>query len=189
MVLFLALIVMVALALAGVALVRSVDGTTTVVGNLALRQAALLPANLAVEEASRALFNDAAPGGRASIADYEQDQPNENYFARLQDGEDVRGVPKILQKKASFTLPKVLDAGNGNEVRYVIERVCSPGAPLPLDKKSRVGWCDMMPPKQGAPGTSDELDQIALDPMPFYRVTIRVDGPRNTVTFLHAMLR
>src|SRR4030081_2225685 len=58
-VLFVALIVMVALSLAAIALIRSVDTTTTVIGNLAFRQASILPANMAVEEAAAALFSDA----------------------------------------------------------------------------------------------------------------------------------
>ena len=58
-VLFIALIVMVALSLAAIALIRSVDTTTTVIGNLAFRQASILPANMAVEEAAAALFSDA----------------------------------------------------------------------------------------------------------------------------------
>src|SRR5438105_13509143 len=60
-VLFIALIVMVALSLAAIALIRSVDTTTTVIGNLAFRQASILPANMAVEEAAAALFVDADP--------------------------------------------------------------------------------------------------------------------------------
>jgi len=50
-VLVIALIVMVALSLAGIALMRSVETSTAVVGNLAFTQASALPANLAVEEA------------------------------------------------------------------------------------------------------------------------------------------
>ena len=182
-VLFIALIVMVALSLAGVALVRSVDTTTSVVGNLAFRQAALLPANLAVEEASRALFKDAAIDGVAKIPDKTKDQSDESYFASRQAGEDVRGVPKLLQKKANYTLPKVLDAGNGNEVRYVIERICT--APGP----AVIGNCDMMPPKQGVGTTIGDTAPPSLPQVPFYRVSVRVDGPQNTVTFLQAMLR
>ena len=51
-VLFIALIVMVAMSLAAIALIRSVDTTTTVIGNLAFRQASILPANFAVEDAA-----------------------------------------------------------------------------------------------------------------------------------------
>src|SRR5438270_9020178 len=83
-VLIIALIVMVALSFAGVALVRSVETTTAVVGNLAFRQAAVSPANLAVEEAAAALFLNASKTGVIGIPDKEADTPAENYYARVQ---------------------------------------------------------------------------------------------------------
>ena len=58
-VLIITLIMLVVMSLAGVAVVRSVDATRSVAGNLALRQASIEPANLAVENAAAALFADA----------------------------------------------------------------------------------------------------------------------------------
>jgi Tfp pilus assembly protein PilX len=190
-VLIVALIVMVALSFAGVALVRSVDTTTAVVGNLAFRQAAISPANLAVEQATAALFANAAKTGIATITNKEADMPAENYYARLQAGEDVRGIPVQLQKKANFTLPKILyaDANKYFEVRYVIERMCIGTAPLPLTTANRFIYCDMMPPKQGSGTTVGDTAPPDLPKIPFYRLTVRVDGPQNTTAFLQAMLR
>jgi len=190
-VLIVALIVMVALSFAGVALVRAVDTTTAVVGNLAFRQAAISPANLAVEQAAAALFIDAAKNGVAAIADKESDTPAENYYARLQPGEDTRGIPVQLQKKSNFTLAKILyaDANQYFEVRYVIERMCVQNAPLPLTNANRFVFCDMMPPKQGAGTTVGDTAPPDLPRIPFYRITVRVDGPQNTTAFLQAMLR
>lgn len=184
-VLIVALIVMVALSLAGVALVRSVETTTAVVGNLAFRQAALLPANLAVEEASAALFKDVANNGIALIADPNNDMTAQNYFATRQAGEDARGVPLQLQKKQNFALPRILyaDPDQYFEVRYIIERTCIAAGPATVDT------CDMLPPKQSPAGTSNELEQAPLPQIPFYRLTVRVDGPKNTTAFLQTMLR
>src|ERR1700758_5529421 len=50
-VLFIALIVMVVMSLAAIALMRSVDTTTAVIGNIAFRQASILPGNFAIEDA------------------------------------------------------------------------------------------------------------------------------------------
>ncbi len=55
-VLFVALIAMVILSLAGVALVRAVDSSTGVAGNLAFRQSSIAPVNLAIEKAVDAIF-------------------------------------------------------------------------------------------------------------------------------------
>lgn len=185
LVLLLALIVMAAMSLASVALVRSVDTTTAVGGNLALRQAALLPATLAVEEANAALFDDAAKTGTAVIADKTADVPAQNYFASLQAGSDARGVPLKLQKKANFDLPRVLyaDADKYFEVRYVIERVCLAAGAATADN------CDTIAPRQNFGATVGDTAPLVLPPIPFYRLTVRVDGPRNTTAFLQAMLR
>src|SRR4030081_3886608 len=136
-VLFVALIVMVALSLAAIALIRSVDTTTTVIGNLAFRQASILPANMAVEEAAAALFQDADVGHAIRIPNRDSNLPAENYFAFWQNSDDARGVPLVLQKRTAFdsaSLRKMLDAslgpvGHQTEVRYVIERMCVAAAP------------------------------------------------------------
>ena len=60
-VLFIALIVMVAMSLAAIALMRSVDTTSAVIGNLAFRQASILPANYGIEDAAAGLFSDVNP--------------------------------------------------------------------------------------------------------------------------------
>jgi hypothetical protein len=90
---FVALIVLVAMALAALALIRSVDTTTAVVGNLGFRQASVLPANAAVEEAVAALFE------KNTIADKAKHLPAQNYYATKQAGEDSRGIPGQLQKR------------------------------------------------------------------------------------------
>jgi type IV pilus assembly protein PilX len=189
-VLFVALIVMVALSLAAIALIRSVDTTTTVIGNLAFRQASILPANMAVEEAAAALFQDADIPRTIRIPDLTSNLPAENYFASVQPCVNVvlceRGIPEQLQKRTAFTQAKMLvDAslsGAQTEVRYVIERMCvNPGQALNAN-------CDLLPPS-GPFGTTVGDSSLALPSVPYYRVTIRVDGPQNTASFVQAMLR
>lgn len=178
-VMFVALIVLVAMALAALALIRSVDTTTAVVGNLGFRQASVLPANVAVEEAVAALFE------KNTVADKTQHLAAENYYATKQAGEDARGIPAQLQKKSNFTLTRVLKPDGGNEVRYVIERMC-----FKLEVAA-ITHCDMTLPAEGR-GTTIEAGKDlsgALIQIPFYRLTIRVDGPRNTASFLQVMLR
>jgi hypothetical protein len=188
MVLFVALIVMVAMSLAGVALIRAVDTTTSVTGNLALRQASVLTANWAVEDAAAALFADANQLGAARVADKNADDGGNSYFATFQAGESTgtvpagipRGIPALLHKKSSKASQKTLSA---NEVRYVIERTCNAVGPATVTN------CDMLPPKQGLGTTIHDPMAPELPRYPFYRVTIRVDGPQNTVSFVQAMLR
>ena len=193
-VLFIALIVMVAMSLAAIALIRSVDTTNILIGNLAFRQSSILPANMAVEQAAAALFPEAAPTGVPAIADPTADLPAENYFASWQNSDDARGVPTLLQTRTNAAaLTKTLDAqdnananvavANRTVVRYMIERMCLAAGP------AKASNCDMMPPNQNPGTTVHDESTATLTPIPFYRVTIRVDGPQNTASFLQAMLR
>jgi type IV pilus assembly protein PilX len=185
-VLFVALIVMVALSLAAIALIRSVDTTNAVIGNLSFRMASILPGNLAVETAAAALFPDADIASVGSIPNKTVDKPAENYFASWQNSDDQRGVPRVLQKKSTaYALARTLsDATTKTDIAYVIERMClAPGAPTSGPPAS----CDLLLPKVPL-GTTIGDSQINLPPDPYYRVTIRVDGPQNTASFLQAML-
>lgn len=182
-VLFVALIVMVAMSLAAIALVRSVDTTNRAIGNLAFRQAAIQPAALAVEDAAQALFLDQNKANAVLIADKDADLAAWNYYASWQKTDDTNGIPGKLQKKSNFDLTRTLTDDAGNEIRYVIERMCVQAGPPLVDN------CDLMPPKQTPGQTTNKENAVKLARVPFYRVTVRVDGPQNTVSFVQAVLR
>jgi Tfp pilus assembly protein PilX len=186
--LFIALIVMVALSLAGVALIRSVDTTTSVVGNIAFRQASLMAANWAIEQASASLYTSDAANGTPAIGDTTTDNPAQKYFAVLQDYAPVAapestttsnpnvppGIPAALQKKSAYPFVPYVDGGK-NEVRFVIERLCrQPGI-------AQATYCDMMPPKQGQ-GVTIGTPGFKIPTVAIFRVSVRVDGPSNTGT-------
>jgi len=200
-VLFIALIVMVAMSLAAIALMRSVDTTTAVIGNLAFRQASILPANYAVEDAAAALFTNAnEPTATALIPDVTVADPTNNYYPTHDPTptgwDDKYGVPQPLQTKPALTFPRAQMDGAGNQITYVIERMCNPNATTPVSARpanntANRGWCDTIPPKQ-PPGCKINVPCPGLDfKQVFYRVTVRVDGPpgTNTVSFAQAMLR
>ncbi len=85
-VMFIALLVMVALSLAGIALIRSADTATVVAGNLAFKQAAASAVDRSVEQAIEALFNPVADPAVPNpvIADKKADLLAQNYFACVQ---------------------------------------------------------------------------------------------------------
>jgi type IV pilus assembly protein PilX len=158
-------------------------GREGVIGNLAFRQAAIQPAALAVEDAAQALFIDQNKTGSLLIPNKDADLPLRNYYASWQKTDDANGIPAELQKKSSFTLGQKLTDNAGNQIVYVIERMCiQPGSPL-------VDNCDLMPPKQQPGQTTNKDSAVTLGRVPFYRVTVRVDGPQNTVSFVQAILR
>ena len=186
-VLFVALIAMVILSLAGVALVRSVDSSTAVAGNLAFRQASIAPVNQAIEEAVDALFKT-----RTITSTVAPDLPN-SYYSSLQAGEKPNGVPAVLAgnyatMKAAYTaagLPApTVDPVSKLEIRKVIERVCN------ADGAATIATCDLLPPKVSPGGTDNEVKRIPLPPIPHFRVTVRVDLPgTNTTTYAQAFVR
>ena len=190
-VLFVALIVMVAMTLAAIALIRSVDTTNTAVGNLAFRQSSILPANYAVEAAVASLFKDANDGKSAMIADPTKDDKTLNYYATFKRTDNKIGVPKDLQTKtAAGALPIQLKDDADNVITYVIERMCDDkAAAAHPDGVANLTWCDMMPPKQSPGTTVNDPELFKFPPQPFYRVTVRVDCPKNTASFLQADLR
>ena len=182
-VLFIALIAMVVMSFAGVALVRSVDTSTSVTKNLVFRQASIPVINNSVEVAMGALFKN------PTITNRDADDIAHNYFASLQPNEHSNAVPDVLWGAyppagyLSKGLPVLAADSAGNEARFVIERVCvAAGSPS-------LGNCDLLAPKQSLGKTSMKLKGPTILPLPFYRVSVRVDGPSNTVTHAQAMIR
>jgi len=193
-VLFIALIAMVVLSLAGVALIRSVDTTGSVAGNIAFREATLIAVNRSIEKAVDAIYIS------KTIADPEHDDLVHNYFAKLQVGEKSNGAPAVIAGTyATMTGAYPFGAADTYptttaEVRWVIERVCDPATPIPgapgaLTFAQKLQYCDELAPKLSQGKTSTKLGGIQLSPFPLYRVTVRVDLPgTNTATTVQAML-
>ena len=189
--LFVALIAMVLLSLAGIALVRSVDTTNSVATNIAFRQGSIGPVNFAIEKAIDDLFKSKV------IALQNADDLAHSYYATLQPGEKPNGVPLVLAgdyatMSAAYStagLPApTIDGTTKMEVRAVIERVCRAVGPSPW--LVTIGTCDTLPPKVSPAGTDNKYKPIPLPPIPNFRVTVRVDLPNsNTVSHAQAFVR
>jgi type IV pilus assembly protein PilX len=187
--LFVALIAMVILSLAGIALVRSVDTTNSVATNIAFRQASVGPISNAIEVAIYNLFK--AP--LASRISQGANDLNRSYYATLQPLEKQNGVPAVLSgdyatMSAAYSSaglsPPVVDGVTLMEVRSVIERICNTAGGV------TIGTCDTLPPKVSSAGTDNKYKGIPLPPIPNFRVTVRVDLPNsNTVSHAQAFLR
>jgi hypothetical protein len=200
-VLFIALIAMVVLSLAGVALIRAVDTSGSAAGNIAFREASVTAVNYAIEQAVDWLYVSKTlnPDTNVDIAHH--------YYGKLQAGELPNGVPAVLG--GTYTAMKSVypfgAADNysaavapilpGNaEIRSVIERICNPAAPvLPapavLSFAEKTQYCDSQPPKVSPAKTSMKLKGPTLPPVPLYRVTIRIDLPgTNTASYAQTML-
>jgi len=189
-VVFVALLVMVALALAGIALIRSTDTTTTVSGNLVLKQAATSAVDRSIEQTIHALW-EVFPAPDRTVHNSAQ-----NYYACVRGaaggclaaGSAVPKIPDLLNSaggcsSAGLAAGLVANDAAGNKSCFVIERMClNTGA-------ARGANCNMSTGSFGAdPGTIHYTGLVRPGDA-FYRVTVRVEGPRNTVTYAQAMLR
>ncbi len=118
-ILFVALIVLVAMSLTGIALIRSVHTNLLVAGNLAFRQGATSAADWGVE-AARTYLKTTITANKAAL---DADNPAQAYYSTWQSGLDLIGTTGTpFAWSGSSTLVGTDSAGN--EVRYVVHRMC-----------------------------------------------------------------
>ena len=186
-VLFIALLVMVALSLAAIALIRSADTATIVAGNLAFKQSAAAAVDRSIEQAVQALFDPAS--SNPVIADKTVNSLAQNYFAnvRLKSG-SIPEIPDELQSKSAYQSAGLSSAlsttdAAGNTTYYVIERMCAnPGAAVGSN-------CNLSAASLGADAGTQHYEALSRPGDAYYRVTVRVEGPRNTVQYAQAILK
>lgn len=176
-VLVISLIVLVALTLAGIALVRSTDTGNIISGNMAFRMAALHAVDTGVESAFTAITTSTGFSSNPSV---ETSVTGGHYYPVLQaDAAPEDGLPDV-----NWSAVPGSDI-SGNTVRWVVERMCSQNVTTSNDIEAR---CAVLP---GAPNSSNkqgELTPSAKTMSTAYRVTIRVEGPRNTVVFAQSVI-
>lgn len=187
-ILFVALIVLVAMSLTGIALIRSVDTNVLIAGNLAFRQGATAAADWGIESARTYLKTTLA----ANKAALDGDNPAAAYYATWQTGLDLVGTTTSPFGWSGSSQLVGTDSA-GNEVRYVLHRMCeASGATTAANancvKASGSGGAT------GADGSTKATVSYSALALPsstvvYYRVTVRVLGPRNTLSFVQAMLK
>lgn len=179
-ILLLALIVLVAMSLAGVALVRSVDTANVAAGNLGFRQSTLNETDVGIETALN-FFKTGQP--LSDAVKLEGNLPASNYSAQMLPS-DARGVPTVLTNKSTFdssgnftaAKPIATTGANPSEIRYVIDRLClNAGAVEPETCR----LTSISP----ADASVDTRNDNSARSSPLYRLTARVDGPKNTIAY------
>lgn len=193
-VLFLALIALVAMSLAAVALIRSVDTSTLIAGNLAFRQAATTSADSGIEAAIVTLTTMRDSNGVKNALTDDSHTFNITNLA-TRPGYHSNADPSLnLTAAATWNNVNNILVGTdatGNTVQYIIQRMCrvanvaikdadclfstaiedSSGQEIPLSEDICSG--------SGCP-VAGQTPQI--------RVTSRVTGPKNTVSYVQAFV-
>ncbi len=211
--LMVALIALVAMTMAGVALVRSIDTNALIAGNLAFRQSATLSAEQGIEAAIKTLAS-------LSVSQREQDQESKGYFSTMQDAGlvDGKGIDYTGNRTAStednirwqdqtgdaadgavkpFCMSN-LDAA-GNRICYTIHRQCkNPGAPTDTNQEC-IFECTDLGNRSGkggdmvsatydhlkSPSGVDECEKRLL----FYKITVRAASPRGNSSYVQVFVK
>ena len=192
------LIMLAAMAIAGVALVRVVDSANVISGNFAFRQATLNIADLAVEAAvaklaemedkkktSPSVFESPYPAGCEDACVY--------YPVRSNDAQVyANGLPKLGNVDGKKTQEiiwsgsdvDVVAAGgpSGYSIRYVIDRQCT-RAPV----VDALADCLTDTPQSGG---SKKSGASVFTPASstYYRISVQVTGPRSTQSHVQVIL-
>lgn len=196
-VLLIALIVLVAMTLAGIALVRSVDTGNLVAGNMAFKQGATLAADGGTEAAINwltplngtvDLYTNNVAAGYYATSQSTLDPTNRHSSATLPAVDwDDNNCSGLLFSVCIKPAPAI--TVGDNSVAYIIHRLCK----IESDPNSIDNSCvtyqsgSSTSPKRGEIKYGDDKRFEPL-PGPYYRIVSRVKGPRNTVSFVEAMI-
>ncbi|MDD5329517.1 MAG: hypothetical protein PHX38_05895 [Sulfuricella sp.] len=196
-VLFIALIALVAMTLAGIALVRSIDTATMIAGNLSFKQGSTAFADAGIENGRAWLI------ANANTAVLNSDSSAFGYYANSMDNLDLtgsgtpdnplddvdwEGTNSSLTTKAFVmpmsSLPLTMRDGNYT-ISYIIHRLCR-DSDEPLSSK-----CSTHQQSTSSGGTKGGGGIKALSGVQqgHYRITARVKGPRNTIGFVQTIIR
>lgn len=193
-VLFIALIALVAMSLAAIALVRSVDTSTLVAGNLGFKQSVVISGDYGVEEARAWLV--------ANKGSLSSDQVAAGYYSSRQATLDLTGTltPEKTDdvnwdgtNTSAITVAKTMDFGGagkdpvGNRVSYVIHRMCEITGSINAPAQS---CASATITSSGSTKDAPRYDLYGLleKQIIYYRVTVQIGGPRNTQTFIQSWL-
>lgn len=185
-VLIITLIVLVALTMAALAMMRSVDTNTLIAGNLAFQRAATHSSDTGVEAAITWL-----QANNTGVT-LDNDDPTNGYDSS---GSNAAQTPAAGQTWDDYWMQSLtararkLNGGAadsaGNAVSYIIDRLCNNAG-----GKTTGAACVASPVVQAATGNAEEAGEVQLNAasVVYYRVTVRVAGPKNTVNYVQAIV-
>lgn len=198
-VLMLSLIVLVAMSIAGIGMMRSILTGNRVVGNLAFQQSATQSADVGIETAIAWLeqktreLKQANPPQLQNDLFQAQKKSGGSAFNYVPMREDPGIVNGRVQSWQAYWDTKVA-AGNqintlavdaaGNTVSFLIHRLCEKSG------DSLSSACESSPTLSSSTQSSSKSGGIKLQvpDQVYYRITVRVQGPRNAVSFVQAMV-
>jgi type IV pilus assembly protein PilX len=194
-VLMIALIMLVAMTLGGIALVRSVNITNIIAGNLAFQQGATNSGDTGIEVAVNWLetnsgatlyISTAAQGYSAIRQDPGAGVSWDTFWRTVLVNQAVTLNPANPGAFTSYSTDPVMRNSAGNIVSYAIQRLCA----QPLPPSSAGAGCSQPPATISTSSSSKGAGVVALTygSQVYYRITSRIAGPRNTVSYVQAIV-
>ncbi len=190
-VLIIALIALVIMTLAALAMIRSVDTSNLIAGNMAFQQAATHSGDSGIEAAITWLSDCNFTNASCAAGTLNSDSPGDGYSAAGNSAARNPGAGQswndywAANMTAANTATLSQQSGTDNVIQYVIDRMCSnSGSP------AGGGSCTFSPAVSAVGGSAEEAGQIQLNAPSavYYRITVRISGPRNSVSYVQAMV-
>lgn len=190
MVMIVALIILIVMTLGGLALMRSMDTSNLIAGNMAFQQAATHSADTGVEAATAWLESqnngtslDAhipSVGYTASTANNAAYRIGEKLWADL----SATGVCLLPMAGGVCSASPGTPDASGNTVSFTIQRLCS------ATGNRNGAFCAISPGSSSTAGNNEGAGEetIQFSTAVYYRITVRVAGPRNTVGYVQAIV-
>jgi type IV pilus assembly protein PilX len=173
-VMFVALAVLILMTLAGLAMLRQMGGSVAIAGNLAFKQNATAVGDIGTETA------------RAMVMTPSFDRTNTNAAAGYYSSWKKDDVdPASYFTDSALKVTPIKDDATGNTITYVVHRLCDTpnlDANDPAQRCSRSG--DSSTTNKGVGGEASKDSSF----LPYFRITTRVAGPRNTVSYIQVVM-
>lgn len=158
------------------ALLRSFHTSLAIAGNLAFKRDLVNQGERGMAKAIDLLKSGALDSSSVRTANL----LSSNYYATELDS-DSHGIPLLLIKDSAFTgtATDITDDSSGITVRYVIDRLCNSTGSF------STSTCESFKVSTTTGGSSSNAtSKVGLEYQPVYRISVRVNGPRNTQTYL-----
>ncbi len=197
-VLIVALLVLVALTIASLGLLRSVDTTTAATGNLGFKKDMYRQSNRGIQDVLNKLVPLRSAQGELPYVN-STGAGSAGYYARSTElPVDPRGIPLILLNAPVPSTPGVATGtpnlgefavpigdinGGGYVFRFTTERLC-PAAGEPNRQTNPCREATGV----GAFSTGTIPRVVNLPGKVYVRLTLRIDGPKNAVSYFQAMI-
>lgn len=177
-----ALMVLVAMLLAAVSLVRSIDSATMVAANLSFKQRATLAGDEGIQAAFLWLDNKQ----KLSPADLNMTDGASGYYSSRHAQDPGWNPANSWDNALAKSLPA--DAA-GNQISYVIHRMCSDPNMAFGEEPNK---CATFTDASGTAGAGGSMGTGAAAfsgiSYLYYRITVRIVGARNTVSYVQSLV-